>query len=72
MTERSNQSLKHKLTLIILMPAINNWAQAGGFIGGFLSVYIVGFAEQGRENFRVQALTLASIGLTVLCFGIAV
>lgn len=52
----------------ILMPIINNWAHAGGFVGGFLAVYIVGFAERGRENFRVQALALASIGFTILCF----
>ncbi|NUO80357.1 rhomboid family intramembrane serine protease [candidate division KSB1 bacterium] len=55
-----------------LMSGVNNWAHAGGFIGGFLAALVVGFAEQGREGFRVQALTLASIGLTVLCFGMVV
>jgi rhomboid protease GluP len=52
-----------------LMPAINNWAHAGGFIGGFLAVYIVGYAERDRENYRVQAFALAAIGFTVICFG---
>lgn len=56
----------------ILMPAINNWAHAGGFVGGFIAVYIVGYAERERENFRVQALALAAIGFTVLCFGMVV
>ncbi len=51
-----------------LMSGVNNWAHGGGFIGGFLAALLVGFAEQGRENFRVQAFTLASIGLTLLCF----
>lgn len=55
-----------------LMSAVNNWAHGGGFIGGFLAVYLVGFAEQGRENFRVQALALAAIGFTILCFGMVV
>ena len=49
------------------MSGVNNWAHAGGFIGGWVAASSMGFAEK-REGPGVQLLSFALIGLTALGF----
>lgn len=51
-----------------LFPGINNFAHAGGFIGGFLTAAIFGFTEKRRENRNHQLLALGAIAVTILAF----
>ncbi len=51
-----------------LMPGINNFAHAGGFIGGYLAAALLGFSEKQPERFYHQILALFLIGLTGLSF----
>lgn len=51
-----------------LFPNIDNFAHAGGFIGGFLAAVIFGFNEIKQEDRVHNFLALATIGLTILAF----
>lgn len=54
-----------------LFPGINNWAHAGGFVGGYAAAALVGFAEIKPENRFHLFLALACIGATILAFMLA-
>ena len=56
-----------------LMPGsrIDNWAHAGGFIGGLLAGLLLSFSERRDETRLERALALGLIALTVLSFGLA-
>ncbi|RMF66554.1 MAG: rhomboid family intramembrane serine protease [Calditrichaeota bacterium] len=54
-----------------LMPGINNFAHAGGFIGGYLSAGLLGFSEVKKETHTHHLMALAAIALTVLSFLLA-
>lgn len=51
-----------------MMPAVNNFAHAGGFIGGYLSAMILGYSEMKRENATHVLLALIALALTVVAF----
>ncbi len=51
-----------------LFPNIDNFAHAGGFIGGYLAATVLGFTEIKRETRQHQMLALAAIGITVVSF----
>ena len=48
-----------------LMPGVNNWAHAGGFLGGYLCAMLLGYQEISRERtgHRITALLLAVVTL---------
>ena len=51
-----------------MMPAVNNWAHAGGFIGGYLSAMALGFHEIGLENKNHRMIARFLTVLTVISF----
>ena len=55
-----------------LMPGVNNFAHAGGFVGGYLTGMIVGHGDSqlGRGLHRTAAT--AAVALTALAFALAV
>jgi rhomboid protease GluP len=48
-----------------IMPGVNNWAHAGGFIFGYITAQWIGFEEHRRES---QIHQLAALGLILLTF----
>jgi rhomboid protease GluP len=54
------------------MPAVNNWAHGGGFVGGLLAAALLGYSERRRENFTIKLMGLGVIALTITAFGIVV
>ncbi len=54
-----------------LFPGINNWAHAGGFVGGYVSAWLLGYQEIRRENGRHRLLAVLAAVLTVAAFGLA-
>ncbi|MBN2410473.1 rhomboid family intramembrane serine protease [candidate division KSB1 bacterium] len=53
-----------------LMPGVNNFAHAGGFLGGYLSAMVFGFNEMNRENATHRFLAMIALGITIACFGL--
>ncbi|MFQ5741946.1 MAG: rhomboid family intramembrane serine protease [Acidobacteriota bacterium] len=53
-----------------LMAGVNNFAHAGGFIGGYLAAMALGHTEQQREQ-GTQLAAIACILLTALSFALA-
>jgi len=49
-----------------IMPGINNWAHAGGFVGGWLGAYAMGFIDEQRESTSMLMLALAFIAITAV------
>ena len=49
-----------------LMPGINNWAHAGGFAGGWVGAYLMGFIDEQRESTSILMLALAFIAITAV------
>ena len=50
----------------ILMPAVNNWAHAGGFAGGWVAAQAMQFSDETRESTWIVLAALALIGLTAV------
>jgi rhomboid protease GluP len=50
--------------------SIDNWAHAGGFVGGFIAAWALSFAERQAERGRDQLLALAAIVLTLIAFAL--
>ena len=50
----------------ILMPAVNNWAHAGGFAGGWVAAQAMRFSDETRESTWILLTALALIGLTAV------
>jgi len=62
------------LLLFILgffMRSVNNYAHAGGFLGGFLAGLMLSFEDQRSETVLDHLLASACIGLTLIAFGLA-
>lgn len=55
-----------------LFPGIDNFAHAGGFIGGYLAANVLGFIEVKREDRTHQLLAFGAIALTVFAFLLAI
>lgn len=55
-----------------LMPAVNNLAHAGGFVGGVLASILFGYQELKRETANHRLAAVAAVVLTILCFGLAI
>ena len=55
-----------------VMPGVNNWAHAGGFVGGYLTAMGVGYTERRSENFTHQILALGAVALTIISFALVV
>src|SRR5262245_10488796 len=53
------------------MAGVNNFAHAGGFIGGLACGYVLSFAEHRSEGGLDQLLALGCLALTVVSFGLA-
>jgi rhomboid protease GluP len=53
------------------MSSVNNYAHAGGFVGGLVCGYVLSFAEHRSERGLDQLLGAACLGVTVLSFGLA-
>ena len=49
-----------------IMPGINNWAHAGGFAGGWVGAYAMGFIDEQRESTSMLLLALAFIAITAV------
>jgi rhomboid protease GluP len=47
----------------LLLPAVNNWAHAGGFAGGWVAGYVMRPSDERRES---APLMLAALGLILL------
>jgi rhomboid protease GluP len=54
-----------------LMSGVNNFAHAGGFVGGFAAGLVFAMAERRAESGVDRLLAVGHIGLTVLAFGLA-
>ena len=50
----------------VLMPAVNNWAHAGGFAGGWVAAQAMQFSDETRESTWIVLAALALIGLTAV------
>jgi rhomboid protease GluP len=55
-----------------LMPGVNNFAHAGGFIGGYLTGVIVGHGDSRLGDGLHRAAATAAVALTALAFALAV
>ncbi|NIR47453.1 rhomboid family intramembrane serine protease, partial [candidate division KSB1 bacterium] len=51
-----------------LFPGINNFAHAGGFIGGYAAAAVLGFSEMKQENRSHQFMALGAIVVTIFAF----
>ena len=51
-----------------LMSGVNNWAHAGGFLGGWLTATAMPLGDEKRESPLVQIIALALIGVTAVGF----
>lgn len=51
-----------------MMPAVNNVAHAGGFIGGYLSALVLGFQENSFETHKHRMYALIAVLATLLAF----
>ncbi len=54
-----------------LLAGVNNFAHAGGFVGGYLTATTLGHGETHRETPRLHLAATATILLTALCFILA-
>jgi rhomboid protease GluP len=54
-----------------LFPGINNYAHAGGFVGGYAAAAFLGFAEIKPENQMHLFLALGCMAVTILAFVLA-
>lgn len=54
-----------------LMPGVDNFAHAGGFIGGYLAALGLGHRDHHPEQGIHRVLATVTIGLTVLSFALA-
>jgi len=54
-----------------LMDGVNNWAHAGGFVGGFLAGLGLSLAEHRDETALDKLLAAAAIVLTLAGFALA-
>ncbi|MEE4310365.1 MAG: rhomboid family intramembrane serine protease [candidate division KSB1 bacterium] len=55
----------------LLFPRVDNWAHAGGFIGGYLSAMLLGYSEKKQETIFMKNAAAAVIIGTVVCFLLA-
>jgi len=53
------------------MGRVNNWGHAGGFVGGYLAALAVGHGERRTERGLDRVAALATAGLTVVAFALA-
>jgi len=51
-----------------VMSAVNNWAHAGGFAGGWVAAEAMQFSHVRRESIGIQVLALALLALTAVGF----
>ena len=51
-----------------LMPGINNWGHAGGFLGGWVTANLMGFLDERRESTTVMITSLVLI--VVIAIGV--
>ncbi len=54
------------------MPAVNNLAHAGGFLGGIAAAALLGFDEIKKESTLHRIAGIAVAVLTVVCFALAI
>jgi rhomboid protease GluP len=54
-----------------IMPGINNWAHAGGFVGGWIVGQLMGLSDEHRESAGVIILALSLIALTFIGIGLS-
>jgi rhomboid protease GluP len=54
------------------MPGVNNWAHAGGFVGGYLTALVLGPVEHRPERGLDRVTAVATVGLTALAFALAI
>ena len=55
----------------VMMPGVNNYAHAGGFVGGYLTALWLGFHEIGMESKMHRRFAQFLAALTVLAFVMA-
>ena len=55
-----------------LMPGVNNFAHAGGFVGGYLTGMIAGHGDSRLGDGLHRAAATAAVALTALAFALAV
>lgn len=53
----------------LAMPNVDNWGHAGGFLGGLLAAFLLGYQEKRREAFWQQILALGVLLLVLVAFG---
>jgi rhomboid protease GluP len=56
----------------IMMPVINNWGHGGGFAGGILTAYLLGYQEKTREKPFHRSMAFAWILITLLTLAWAI
>jgi rhomboid protease GluP len=53
------------------MAGVNNFAHAGGFVGGLAAGFMLSFEDERSESLLDRTLALACIALTVIAFVLA-
>jgi len=53
-----------------MMPGVNNFAHAGGFLGGYLTALVFGFHEITKENATHRLLAMIALGVTIASFAL--
>ncbi|HAK55799.1 MAG: rhomboid family intramembrane serine protease [Vicinamibacterales bacterium] len=70
----SQQMWQYAIVLFIfgfLMPGINNRAHGGGFVGGWVAAYLMGFVDEQRESSWMLLLALGFIAITLVGIGLS-
>ncbi|MBN1351252.1 rhomboid family intramembrane serine protease [candidate division KSB1 bacterium] len=52
----------------LFFPRVDNYGHAGGFIGGLLCAYILGYKERSPEKLVHKIVALICVGLTIVAF----
>ncbi|MBF0451485.1 MAG: rhomboid family intramembrane serine protease [Candidatus Magnetomorum sp.] len=53
----------------LLVPGINNWAHAGGLLGGVMTAFFLGYNIQPKYKMLHRILAIVCVAITILCLG---
>jgi len=53
----------------LVMPGIDNWGHLGGFLGGLLMAWLLGYQEKNRQSLGHHLGAIFTLAIIVACFG---
>ena len=56
----------------LVVPGINNWGHGGGFVGGIVLAFLLGYQERSPENTHHKVLGMFCLVVTALILAWAV